>query len=129
MNQAAVACLGEHDFAAFCRRREGATTVRELLRLDWERAPGGVAVASVVADAFCHNMVRALVGALLAVGDGRRSPAWLAGVLAARARDPAVVVVAPHGLCLEEVRYPGDDALAARATATRRVRPALPPAT
>jgi tRNA pseudouridine38-40 synthase len=129
MNESAVACLGEHDFAAFCRRREGATTVRELLRLDWEREPGGVVVASVAADAFCHNMVRALVGALLAVGDGRRSPAWLANVLAARARDPAVVVVAPHGLCLEEVGYPADDALAARATATRRVRPSLPSAT
>jgi tRNA pseudouridine38-40 synthase len=122
MNDAAVACLGEHDFAAFCRKREGATTVRELLRLDWERAPGGVAVASVVADAFCHNMVRALVGALLAVGDGRRSPAWLAGILAAGTRDPAVVVVAPHGLCLEEVCYPPAAGLAARAVATRRVR-------
>jgi tRNA pseudouridine38-40 synthase len=126
MNQAAAACLGEHDFAAFCRKREGATTVRELLRLDWERGPGGVAVACVVADAFCHNMVRALVGAMLAVGDGRRPPGWPADVLAARARDPAVVVVAAHGLCLEEVRYPPDTSLAARAAATRQIR-VLPP--
>jgi tRNA pseudouridine38-40 synthase len=122
MNQAAQACLGEHDFAAFCRRREGATTVRELLRLEWERPAPGVVVATVVADAFCHNMVRALVGGLLAVGDGRRPPGWLAGVLAAGVRDPAVHVAAPHGLCLEEVRYPPGAELAARAGLTRRLR-------
>lgn len=124
MNDAAAACLGEHDFAAFCRRREGATTVRELLTLHWERVSPGLAVATVAADAFCHNMVRALVGAMLAVGDGRRAPGWLPQVLAAQVRDPAVTVVGPHGLCLEEVRYPPDADLAARAAATRRVRPA-----
>jgi tRNA pseudouridine38-40 synthase len=125
MNQAAVACLGEHDFAAFCRRRAGATTVRELLGLEWARAEPGVAMATVVADAFCHNMVRALVGGMLTVGDGRREPGWLAGVLAAGVRDPAVVVAAPHGLCLEEVAYPPEADLAARAQATRRLRPAI----
>ena len=77
MNQAAQGCLGEHDFAAFCRRRDGASTVRTLLRLDWARPGPAVAEATVVADAFCHNMVRALVGALLRVGDGSR-PARLA---------------------------------------------------
>jgi tRNA pseudouridine38-40 synthase len=129
MNEAARACLGEHDFAAFCRRREGASTVRELLRLDWARPAAGVAVATVTADAFCHNMVRALVGGLLAVGDGRRPAGWLAGVLAAAVRDPAVVVAPPHGLCLEEVRYPADQGqLAARAELTRRLRPAPRPA-
>lgn len=122
MNTAADALLGEHDFAAFCRRREGATTVRALRRLDWQRGADGVAVACVVADAFCHNMVRALVGALLAVGDGSRPPSWPSEVLAAAARDPAVRVVPPHGLCLEEVRYPAPDQLAARAALTRRVR-------
>jgi tRNA pseudouridine38-40 synthase len=122
MNEAARACLGEHDFAAFCRRREGASTVRELLRLDWARTEPGVAVATVVADAFCHNMVRALVGGMLSVGDGRRTAAWLAGILASQVRDPSVVVAPPHGLCLEEVSYPPDPDLAARAQATRRVR-------
>ena len=126
MNEAAAACRGEHDFAAFCRRREGAGTVRELLRLEWARDAGGVAVATAAADAFCHNMVRALVGALLSVGDGRRPAAWPAEVLAAGARDPAVVVVAPRGLCLEEVRYPAAAGLAARAEATRRFRQAPP---
>ncbi|HEY3979624.1 MAG TPA: tRNA pseudouridine(38-40) synthase TruA [Streptosporangiaceae bacterium] len=127
MNEAARACLGEHDFAAFCRRREAATTVRALLELHWERPEPGIAVARVVADAFCHNMVRALAGALLAVGDGSRPPAWPAEVLAARVRDSAVRVAPPHPLCLEEVRYPGAAGLAARALLTRRVRPPLPP--
>ncbi|MGH3279175.1 MAG: tRNA pseudouridine(38-40) synthase TruA [Trebonia sp.] len=122
MNQAAALLLGEHDFAAFCRRREGATTVRALRRLSWERDAAGVAAGCVVADAFCHNMVRALVGALLPVGEGSRPASWPAEVLAAAARDPAVRVVPPHGLSLEEVRYPESDQLAARAARTRRVR-------
>ena len=122
MNAAAGACLGEHDFAAFCRRRPGASTIRELFRLDWQRVGQGVAVGTVVADAFCHNMVRALTGALLAVGDGRRPPEWLAEVLAARVRNPAVTVAPPHPLCLEEVGYPDPGQYAVRAARTRRVR-------
>jgi len=131
MNEAGQPCLGEHDFAAFCRRREGATTIRALRTLAWHRDDYGIAVATVVADAFCHNMVRALVGALLAVGEGRRPPGWPATVLAAAVRDPAVRVVPPHGVCLEEVGYPPPGELAARAAATRTVRtppdPAAPP--
>jgi tRNA pseudouridine38-40 synthase len=123
MNEAAGLLLGEHDFAAFCRRREGATTVRELLSLSWTRPEATVAEATVIADAFCHSMVRALVGALLKVGDGARPPSWPAQVLTARVRDPGVPVVPPHGLCLEEVRYPPPGQLAQRALATRRVRP------
>jgi tRNA pseudouridine38-40 synthase len=122
MNQAAACCLGTHDFAAFCRPRPGATTVRELLAAAWTRAEPAVAVATVTADAFCHHMVRALTGAMLSVGDRTRPPGWLAGVLAAGVRDPSVRVLPPHGLCLEEVRYPADGQLSARAAATRRVR-------
>ncbi len=122
MNVASGTLLGEHDFAAFCRRRDGATTVRALRRLDWERSADGVAAACVIADAFCHNMVRSLVGALLAVGEGSRPPQWPAAILAAASRDPAVRVAPPHGLCLEEVRYPPPGELAARAAQTRRVR-------
>ena len=125
MNEAAALLLGEHDFAAFCRRRAGATTVRELLALSWTRPEATVAEATVIADAFCHSMVRALMGALLKVGDGARPPSWPAQVLTARVRDPGVPVVPPHGLCLEEVRYPPPGQLAHRALATRRVRPAL----
>ena len=122
MNEAAALLLGEHDFAAFCRKREGATTVRALRRLEWARDVDGVAVGCVVADAFCHNMVRALVGALLPVGEGSRPVSWPAQVLAAAARDPGVRVVPAHGLSLEEVRYPEPELLAARAALTRRVR-------
>ena len=134
MNEAAASLTGEHDFAAFCRRREGATTVRTLRVLDWRRVRAdhgptaedgpGLAVATVIADAFCHNMVRALVGALLAVGEGRRLPGWPAEVLAAAVRDPAVRVVPPHGLCLEQVGYPDPAELATRAAQARNRRTA-----
>ena len=124
MNEAASRLIGEHDFAAFCRRREGATTIRALRRLDWQRDADGVAVGCVIADAFCHNMVRALVGALIPVGEGARPPSWPSEVLTAAVRHPGVQVVPPHGLCLEEVRYPEPGGLAGRAALTRRVRTA-----
>ncbi len=122
MNAAARALVGEHDFAAYCRPRAGATTVRTLLELAWSREPDGLVVATVMADAFCHNMVRALVGAAIAVGEGRRAVGWPAEVLAAGRRRPDVAVVAPQGLTLEEVRYPSDVELAERAAAARRRR-------
>ena len=122
MNAAALALLGEHDFAAFCKQREGATTIRNLIDLRWEREPDGLLVAHVRADAFCHSMVRSLVGCLLAVGDGRRSGEWAAEVLAAERRDSAVAVAAAHGLTLEEVGYPPDAELAARVEITRARR-------
>jgi len=121
MAVAAAPLLGEHDFAAYCRRREGATTVRTLLRLDVRR-DGGLVLVDVEADAFCHNMVRALVGALVAVGEGRRPVEWPVAVLAAGARDPAVTVAPARGLTLVAVRYPPDEELAARAERTRRRR-------
>lgn len=122
MNAATAALLGEHDFAGFCKKREGATTVRSLLELGWRREADGVLEATVRADAFCHHMVRALVGSMIAVGEGRRDPTWPAAVLAGRERDPAVVVVQPHGLTLEEVAYPDDHELAAQAQRARVVR-------
>ena len=128
MNAAAQLLRGEHDFAAFCRKRDGATTIRSLIRLDWAREGPDAAAATVVADAFCHNMVRALVGAMLAVGDGRKPAGWPAEVLGTRVRDPAVHVAPAHGLCLEEVRYPPDAELAQRAAQTRRTRKAVPAA-
>ncbi len=122
MNQAATLLKGEHDFAAFCRKREGATTIRTLLDLSWARDDAGRAVATVRADAFCHNMVRSLVGCMIAVGEGRRDPAWAGEVLDRRERDGGVTVVHAHGLTLEEVAYPPDAELAAQATAARTVR-------
>jgi tRNA pseudouridine38-40 synthase len=121
MNHAAALLLGEHDFASFCKKREGATTIRSLLELSWQRVDG-VLEGTVRADAFCHNMVRSLVGCLIAIGEGRREPQWAAEVLARRERDSAVTVVQAHGLTLEEVGYPPDDELAVQAERSRVVR-------
>jgi tRNA pseudouridine38-40 synthase len=121
MNEASATLLGLHDFGAFCKQREGATTVRTLLDLFWVRE-GDRLSGTVRADAFCHHMVRSLVGSLVAVGEGRRPVTWPAEVLAAEVRDPAVTVVPPHGLTLEEVGYPRDAELAGRADRARAKR-------
>ena len=124
LNESAAHLLGEHDFAAFCRRREGATTIRELQQLTWTRAADGVLAAAVSADAFCHSMVRSLVGALLAVGEGRKPVDWPASLLTAESRASSVTVAPAHGLTLVAVDYPPDDQLAKRAALTRNVRTA-----
>lgn len=122
MDTAAQGMCGLHDFAAFCRAREGATTVRTLLRYGWHRDTDGTLVGTVVADAFCHSMVRALVGVVVVVGEGRQDPAWPVAVRAAAVRDPRVPVMPARGLTLEEIRYPPDDQVAARAAEARAVR-------
>jgi tRNA pseudouridine38-40 synthase len=121
MHLAAGLLLGEHDFAAYCRRREGATTVRTLLGLSVER-DGDLVRVRASADAFCHSMVRSLVGALLAVGEGRRPPEWPAGLLARSERASEVPVAPAGGLTLVAVDYPPDAELAARARVTRARR-------
>ncbi|MGH3361977.1 MAG: tRNA pseudouridine(38-40) synthase TruA [Nocardioides sp.] len=121
MNAASRLLVGQHDFASFCKRREGATTIRTLLEVSWVREDGLV-VASVRADAFCHSMVRSLVGCLMAVGEGRQPVAWAGEILRAEARDPAVTVAPAHGLTLEEVDYPPDAELGVRAQQTRARR-------
>ena len=123
MNEAAQALLGEHDFAAYCRRRPGASTVRTLKELAWVREPeSDLAVMTIRADAFCHSMVRSVVGALLPVGDGRRPIEWPAQLLAGRRRVPEVDVISPIGLCLEHVEFAPDHDLAAQAERSRRFR-------
>ena len=126
MDAACRMLLGRHDFAAFCKSREGATTIRTLEALTWARpshgADEGLVVARVQADAFCHSMVRALVGASLAVGEGRRPVEWPAALLVGRKRDPGSAVAPAHGLTLEEVTYPPDDQLGLRAEQTRAIR-------
>ncbi|QSB06121.1 tRNA pseudouridine(38-40) synthase TruA [Natronoglycomyces albus] len=123
MNAASRHLLGEHDFASFCKKREGATTVRALLDFTWDRDGDGVLEATVRADAFCHSMVRSLVGAVAAVGEGRRDEAWLVEVLAAARRSSEVAVAPAHGLTLVEVAYPDDPSeWDERVSATRRVR-------
>ena len=122
MNQAATLLLGRHDFAAFCRRREGATTIRTLLDLSWARDARGLAVATVRSDAFCHNMVRSLVGCLIPVGEGKRPSEWSGEILARRVRDARVTVVPGRGLTLEQVAYPPDEEHAERAALARNIR-------
>ncbi len=114
VNQGAQVLLGLHNFAAFCRAREGATTIRELQHLHAERRSDGRIEIGVRADAFCHSMVRSLVGALVAVGTGRRDLDWLKSLLDADARVGDIPVMAACGLTLEEVGYPSDDKLASR---------------
>jgi tRNA pseudouridine38-40 synthase len=120
MAEAAAGLVGEHDFAAFCRRRERAGTVRTLHQLEVRRDE--VVTFTLRADAFCQSMVRSVVGALIAVGEGRRDASWLAGLLAADARVDEISVLPPHGLTLLEVGYPPDDQLADRAQVTRAKR-------
>jgi tRNA pseudouridine38-40 synthase len=123
LNAASAGLTGEHDFAAYCRRKENATTVRAISTLGWRRDPDGIVVATVAADAFCQAMVRSLVGALLPVSDGRRPPDWPAALLTRRERANEVVVAPPHGLTLVEVGYPEDPAdYASRAELTRNLR-------
>lgn len=126
MQAASERLLGLKDFAAFCKRREGATTVRTLLGYSWARGADGVVEGAVVADAFCHSMVRALVGALVPVGLGREAVEWPAQVQAAGERNGRVKVMPAHGLCMEEVGYPPDLALATRAREARARRDAVP---
>ena len=122
LDAAAAGLVGEHDYAAYCKRKEHATTVRAITRLDWRRDPDGIVVATVQADAFCQSMVRSLVGAMLTVGDGRRDPSWPARLLTLRERSSEVTVAPAHGLTLVAVGYPDEAEYAARADATRRLR-------
>jgi len=121
MDRAARALIGLRDFATFCKARPGATTIRELQELSVSEA-GDEVVVRVTADAFCHSMVRSLVGALIDVGGGRLAVAEPAAMLAARRRTAAVHTAAACGLTLTGVDYPPDAELSARAAATRALR-------
>jgi tRNA pseudouridine38-40 synthase len=128
MGAAAALMPGMHDFAAYCKRRRdpgAASTIRTLEHLAVRR-DGAEIVCEVRADAFCHSMVRSLVGALCAVGEGRRDVGWPAQLLHRDRRADDVPVVPAHGLSLVEVGYPPDDQLAARTAQTRAVRDGLP---
>ncbi|MEE4021625.1 tRNA pseudouridine(38-40) synthase TruA [Gordonia sp. PKS22-38] len=122
MNAAARTLLGLNDFAAFCRRREGATTIRDLQRFEWTVDADGVFVGHVSADAFCWSMVRSLVGAVASVGDGRREVGWCRELLAEKSRSSRIPVADARGLCLVGVDYPAAGQLAARNEVTRDVR-------
>ena len=122
MNEASAAFPGLRDFAAFCKPREGRTTIRDLMQFSWTRTDDGLVRADVKADAFCHSMVRFLVGCMLPVGEGSKPVSWPADILTSGVRpegEPGFNLAPAHGLVLAEVAYPPDAELAARATATR----------
>lgn len=121
MSVASRDLLGLHDFAAFCRPRDGATTIRDLQRFDWSRE-GDLITAHVTADAFCWSMVRSLVGALLAVGKHRRPASWCRDLLTATDRSSDFAAAPAHGLTLIGVDYPPDDELGSRILITRDLR-------
>lgn len=125
LNSSSKSLLGLHDFSAFCKAREGSTAIRTLQRFEWTRDDDGVLTAAIQADAFCHSMVRALVGAVTAVASGRLQQAQLLQILDARERTSHFAVMPPHGLCLDEIHYPADSELAQRADQTRARRVVL----
>jgi len=122
MNQAISPLLGEHDFAAFCKARATGTTIRTLKEFSIERGPNDVITARVTADAFCHSMVRSLIGAAVCVGEGRFEPSWMKSVLDGRERIGESLVFPARGLTLTDVTYPKDEDLEGRLTITVRRR-------
>jgi tRNA pseudouridine38-40 synthase len=124
MNVASADLVGLNDFASFCKPREGATTIRDLRQLTWDRRPDGIIEATVLADAFCHSMVRSLVGCLMVIGEGRKDVTWAKESLASRARSSSIPIAPANGLTLEEVAYPPDEMLAAQHERTMNRREA-----
>jgi tRNA pseudouridine38-40 synthase len=118
MNKASALVLGHHDFAAFCKFKEGGTTIRTLEKYQWHRDETGQLVAEVVADAFCYSMVRNLVGAVVCVADGRQDATWIAQLLANKERVSDSLVFPARGLSLTQVDYPSDQELIDRAKLT-----------
>jgi tRNA pseudouridine38-40 synthase len=123
MNQASALLLGNHNFAAFCKFREGATTIRTLETFNWRRDQDGYLIGDVVADAFCYSMVRNLVGAIVCVADGRKEASWITTLLEDKERVSDSLVFPGRGLTLYKVDYPDDAELLERAakTVARRI--------
>ncbi|TAJ47614.1 MAG: tRNA pseudouridine(38-40) synthase TruA [Herbiconiux sp.] len=122
MDAAARALLGLHDYATFCKPRPHSTTIRTLQSFTWRREADGVLVAALQADAFCHSMVRSLVGVTVGVGDGSLTGDDVVRLRDARARTGEFLVMPAKGLVLTEVGYPADAELAGRAEQTRARR-------
>lgn len=122
MDEVAQLVVGEHDFGSFCRPKPGGTTIRTVRSAEWDRRPDGLVALVVSADAFCHSMVRSIVGACVEVGRGKRDQAWFAALLAHPSRQQAAPVAPPSGLVLLEVGYPADDQLEAQVRKAKRRR-------
>ena len=125
MHEASQELLGLHDFAGFCRKREGGTTIRTLLRFDWSITQEGLIRADVQADAFCHSMVRGLVGAVLSIGEGKRDKQWLVEYLNQRERSSGLFIAPAHALTLDSVEYPAESEFVSRIEQTLNMRPDL----
>lgn len=122
MHDASQVLVGLHDFAAFCRKREGATTVRTLMCFDWSVDQDGLIKAQLQADAFCYSMVRGLIGAVLAIGEGKYDKAWLQRYLAGREREAHVFAAPALGLTFIDVQYPDPSDYAKRISETLQAR-------
>ncbi len=106
LHLAADPFVGEHDFAAFCRRgSEGSRSVRRVLESRWKDLGDGVLQYEIRANAFCWQMVRSIVGTLVEAGTGKRRPGEITSILRSKDRAHAGAVAPPHGLCLWEVGY------------------------
>jgi tRNA pseudouridine38-40 synthase len=122
MVEAAKEFMGLKDFRAFCKERDGTTTIRELKEISVKRRSNGLIDIEVEADAFCHNMVRSVVGALMAAGSGRTTNAEIRKALKGKRNEHAYKVQAPQGLTLIKIAYPPKTKLAAQAELTQRMR-------
>jgi len=122
MNDASQSLIGLHDFSAFCKKREGATTIRTLMKFAWTETSDGLIKVELEADAFCYSMVRGLIGAVLAIGEGKFDKAWLEDYLAGREREAHVFAAPALGLTLVDVKYPAPSEYSKRIAETLQVR-------
>jgi tRNA pseudouridine38-40 synthase len=113
MDLAADALVGEHDFASFCRKQGDGTLVRRVTGAGWTECGAGTLVFEITANAFCQQMVRAIVGTLVDMGSGRRKPGEMLGIIRARDRARTGQLAPPQGLVLWSVAYPPDEPRAA----------------
>jgi tRNA pseudouridine38-40 synthase len=98
--------IGEHDFSSFCRRpNDEASLTRRVIDARWEQHDDDRLEFWIEANAFCHQMVRSIVGTLVEVGLGKKRAGDLTGILRAEDRGTAGNLAPAHGLCLWEVRY------------------------
>ena len=115
MQLATDSLIGLHDFSSFCRQpqqsgvnrnAEGPSMMRRVHLAQWHDAGNGILTFDIRANAFCHQMVRSIVGTLVDVGLGRRKAGEMSGVLRAMSRLNTPHIAPPQGLCLMDVGYP-----------------------
>jgi tRNA pseudouridine38-40 synthase len=122
MNEASQVLIGLHDFSAFCKKTDYGTSIRNLKTFTWTRTPDDLIRIDITSDAFCYSMVRALVGAVISIGEGKRTKEWLADYLARGERDFGVFMAPAHPLTLVNVEYPPEEEYASRIEKTLKTR-------